>query len=135
MIASSRTRRVTTRQQFQAASPAPLSSHMHDFFQVFHQLTFPLVGLTFQVTARHELDGSRRLANIFKCPHCLHCLQKEISSYLTSTKTTSRLLLDGSSSLQNRPYFIRVYWTTLAILVVFAVLILFIATLYCYFCK
>ena len=65
------------------------------------------------MTARHELDGSSWLVNIFRCPHYPHCLQKAIFFYLTSTKTTTRLPLDGSSSFKRRPDSIRVYWTTL----------------------
>ena len=93
---SSRTRRViTTRQHFQAASPPPLSSHMHDFFKVSHQLTFPTVGSTFQVTARHELDGSSRLVNIFRCLHCLHCFRKQFPVTLLSKTSRPDFRLTG----------------------------------------
>ena len=44
---------------FQAASPPP-AFHIQDFLLVSYHLTFPKVGSTFQVTARHKPDWSPR---------------------------------------------------------------------------
>ena len=98
---SSRTRRVvTTRQQFQPASPPPVSSHTR-FFPSLSPLDI------FKSRVDFSSDGSSRTRHFQKVPQTF--FQVATSCYFTSANTTTRLPLDGSSSPKSRPDSIRVY--------------------------
>ena len=104
---SSRTRRVvTTRQHFQPASPPPPSSPTR-FFLSLSPFDISKSRVDF------SSDDSSRTKHFQKVPQAF--FQIATSCYFTSTNTTTRLPLDGSSTPKSRPDSIRVYWTTLNI--------------------
>ena len=91
-----------------------MSSQIHDFFLspsppdiCKSRVDFSHDGSSWTrrvVTNRHHVQ---------KVPRTF--FQIATSCYVTSANTTTRLLLDGSSSPKSRPDSVRVYWTTLSL--------------------